>query len=323
MRDLLQAAGCPSVNQLRIASTAVDAETITVGTQVFEIDADGVVTAGRTPIDISGDATAGVGTLTVDGIPTNNDTVTIGATVYTYKTAPAASYELALGADAEEAIDNLVEAINGDLFGTDAHPDVTAAKATAATMTVTAKVPGVAGNSIATTETFTEAGSVWDAVVLENGADPSAAEIRAAIVTAFNGNGLFADNLVGEYIVVHLTGPPGEVLTTTETLAGTNNAWIAAATYGGRGAEGDHAVPVQGARTVLAAEATSTAFIMAFGSPVLSAVAQVRDTDGKPKAWDGKLTIDGQSVLMLSDGSADLATGDVVTVQATLDLPSR
>ena len=323
-RDLLAAAGRPGVNLLRIAAAVVDGETITAGGTVFEIDSDGEITAGRTAVDISGDATAAAQTLTVAATPTTeDDTVTIGETVYTFLTEPLAAYDVAIGADAEEAIDNLVDAINGDLEGTDAHPDVTAVKASASTMTVTAKVPGAAGNSIATTETFTDGSSVWGSTVLAGGADPSAAESRAAIVTAMNGNGLFADNLVGEYIAVHATGKPGEVLATTETLGGSNNAWIAATTYGARIAEGDHEVPVQASRAVLAAEATATAFILAFGAPVLSAVAHVRDTDGKPKAWDGKLSIDGQAVLMLSDGSADLATGDVVTVQATLDLPSR
>lgn len=61
-----------------------------------------------------------------------DDTVTIGATVYTFKAAPSAAFEVDVGADLATSIDNLVAAINltgtaGTTYGTGttAHPLVT------------------------------------------------------------------------------------------------------------------------------------------------------------------------------------------------------
>lgn len=84
--------------------------------------------------------------------PANNDTVTIGSIVYTYKTTPANPYEIAIGSDSDESLQNLADAINGDLAGTDAHPLVTSGDVTSDTITITAINIGYAGNSIATTD---------------------------------------------------------------------------------------------------------------------------------------------------------------------------
>lgn len=69
------------------------------------------------------------------------------------------AYDVLIGVSAEASIDNLVAAINGAEgagttygTGTVAHPSVLAAKANASTMSATAKVKGVAGNSIAIAE---------------------------------------------------------------------------------------------------------------------------------------------------------------------------
>jgi hypothetical protein len=100
------------------------------------------------------------GTLASDG-----ETVTIGTTVYTLKTAlsadPAVPYEVLLGANTGETATNLVAAITYDAglgtnegvlygTGTEAHPDVTAEVTDSDDVTITASVKGTAGNAIAT-----------------------------------------------------------------------------------------------------------------------------------------------------------------------------
>jgi hypothetical protein len=98
---------------------------------------------------------------TFTGAPANNQTVTIGSTVYTYKTVlTGAAFEIFIGANVTENAANLAAAINagagaGSLYGTGttAHPDVTATSSSG-TITITAASSGTAGNAIATTETL-------------------------------------------------------------------------------------------------------------------------------------------------------------------------
>lgn len=110
------------------------------------------VTTGAAP---SGGAQAS-GHVDFTGVPANNGTVTIAGVVYTFKTAltPAAN-EVFRGVDAAAMAANLAAAVNagvgaGTLYGTGtvANPSVFASAA-AGVVTITAEVPGVAGNSIA------------------------------------------------------------------------------------------------------------------------------------------------------------------------------
>lgn len=129
-------------------------------------------------------ADAATGTLTFVANPSNNDTVTIGSKTYTFKTSLTASTtanEVLIGADASASLDNLIAAItggagSGTAYGSDtvASTQVTAAAGAGDTMTVTALTAGAAGNSIATTETFTNAGNVFAAATLTGGADADA-----------------------------------------------------------------------------------------------------------------------------------------------------
>jgi hypothetical protein len=106
----------------------------------------------------SGAAATDVLTLTVNAA--NNDTVTIGAQVYTFKTVlTGAAYEVLLGASNTATLDNLVAAVMGAAgagatygTGTVAHPDVTAVRSTS-TMVATARIRGTAANSIVATKT--------------------------------------------------------------------------------------------------------------------------------------------------------------------------
>lgn len=103
--------------------------------------------------------------LTLTGNATNNQTVTIGDRIYTFKTAlstgPTVPNEVLIGTAATDSIDNLIAAINagagsGTTYstGTVAHALVTAAAGAGDTMDLTAKAEGAAGNGIVLAETI-------------------------------------------------------------------------------------------------------------------------------------------------------------------------
>lgn len=97
------------------------------------------------------------GTLTATSTgPANNETVTVGVQTYTFKTTPASAYEVEVGDTVAETLSNLADAINGDLEGTPKNVLATAS-ATSTTVVITAIEAGADGNSIATTETCTNA----------------------------------------------------------------------------------------------------------------------------------------------------------------------
>lgn len=124
------------------------------------------------------------GILTLTANPLDTETVTIGAQTYTFNTALGGANSILIGADINESLQNLTDAINGGDgagtrygTGTTTNQDVTAENATPATsqMTVTAIVGGSADNSVATTETLSN-GS-WGGATLSGGADlPGASE---------------------------------------------------------------------------------------------------------------------------------------------------
>lgn len=117
-----------------------------------------------------------VGVLTFSGTGTADDTVTIGATVYTLVAAPAAAYEVKIGGSAAATALNLIAAVNGgagegDTYGTDTvpHPNVRARSNASAVVGIVAQDPGTGGNAIATTEAGT--GASFGAATLTGGLD--------------------------------------------------------------------------------------------------------------------------------------------------------
>ncbi len=116
-------------------------------------------------------------TLTLVAAPTDGDTVTVGGKTYTFQdTLTNVANNVKNNVSAGVALDNLIAAINrdpgdGTLYATATvqNTQVSAAADTGDTMVVTARRPGYAGNSIATTEDFTNAGNVWGATTLTGG----------------------------------------------------------------------------------------------------------------------------------------------------------
>lgn len=116
------------------------------------------------------------GTLTFVTIAADGETVTIGNEVYTFKTTPAAAYDVLVGADAAACMANLIAAINGDGDAppqydeeTAVHPHVVAVEYSTTSMRIEAKSGGVWGNYIATTETLAGASNAWGAALMAGG----------------------------------------------------------------------------------------------------------------------------------------------------------
>ncbi len=92
--------------------------------------------------------------------PSNLETVTLGSTVYTFKSVLVSAFDVLIGANAAATLDNLKSAVNatageGTTYGTGTtiHPTVEATNNTDTTQAFVAKSSGAAGATIASTET--------------------------------------------------------------------------------------------------------------------------------------------------------------------------
>lgn len=102
--------------------------------------------------------------------------VVLGADTYTFVAALVSAYDVLIGADAEESINNLIAAINGDagegtIYGTGTLPnnDIFGEKRPSSVMEAYAIVAGTAGNALASTTTVASAS--WSAATLLGGVD--------------------------------------------------------------------------------------------------------------------------------------------------------
>jgi hypothetical protein len=125
-------------------------------------------------------AVKATGTLTFTGQPADTETVVLGGTTYTYKTTlTATANQVKIGTTEAISIQNLRDAINalpggaGTTYGTGTTANVSASakSVTATTLVAEALVSGTAGNSIASTETVTNAS--WGASTLAGGVVPT------------------------------------------------------------------------------------------------------------------------------------------------------
>lgn len=121
---------------------------------------------------------------TQTALPSNNETVTVGTkstgpatpAVYRFRTALSVAYDVLIGATISDTLQNLLNAINlgpgiGATYGagTLVNNDVVASGLPSGQMTVTANIPGTAGNALTTTTTAAD-GS-WTGATLSGGAD--------------------------------------------------------------------------------------------------------------------------------------------------------
>lgn len=164
------------------------------------------------------------GTLTLDVIPSDGNTMTIGTTVYRFKDTPAQANDIQIAAGGSALADtqaSIVATINGTgTAGTDyyagtttPHPLVRASAFATNVCTLTALAAGLAGNAIATTETFTPetdvfnggtlgtttAGAGWTAPVTVSAATISASAVDNSFNDSANG---FGSIVAGQWIKV-------------------------------------------------------------------------------------------------------------------------
>jgi hypothetical protein len=161
---------------------ATDFPTTVIGTgtavklEVIDLPEKAIIVGGHLGIDTAFD-TEGVrayGVLTSSAAPADTNTVTIGTTVYTFKTALTASttaFEVLIGISEATSLNNLAAAINldagaGTTYGslTTEHPEVTAVSNGVHTLTVTSKLASTAHDALDTTETH--ANATWAAATL-------------------------------------------------------------------------------------------------------------------------------------------------------------
>ena len=137
------------------------------------------------PVDITATADKAEGTLTLTAIATADDTMTVGASVYTFKLKPSVAGEVGLGDNQLDLAVKIISAIEGTDGINTANATVSAAGGGAGVVVLTARTGGTGGNSIVSTETFTAAGNVFDATTLGTttaGVDTSNPECAAAVV---------------------------------------------------------------------------------------------------------------------------------------------
>ena len=324
MATLVANSGTLGVNHLGIAAAVENGETVTIGGDIFEVDTVGdesTLTAGNISVDLSGGSTvASQGTLTIAEPVTADDTMTIGASVYTFKAgATALALQIGLGADEAATKLAIVAAINGtDDFNT-ANASVTAAAFATDDCVLTAIVPGTVGDAIVTTETFTHASNIFDAATLGTttaGVDPTAAEAVTAFAAAFLARPTlegYAEGTTG--VTVIETKESGGPSALTETLAGSGNAWQGANMIGKTDPTGaDSNLPGLVSRAAIAGEVTDGFMTFGFGGDVSTVLVQVRTAAGVVKAWDGAIVISGRAVRLSNAGSVDWASTDIVTL---------
>ena len=161
---------------LDVGQGIVDCELIA---DIASIDVDGSAAQGTLTLDTNptgGNSSQGLLTLDVNPVDANNDTMTIGATIYRFKGTMALANDIKIGATAALTQASLVKTINGTgVAGTDyfaatvsPHPLVRMGAFALDASIITAIATGVAGDAIATTETFTAGTNVFDHIHLGN-----------------------------------------------------------------------------------------------------------------------------------------------------------
>lgn len=154
----------------RISLTQGQAYYLAIGDEAANFNSQSVTPKLSTGVN---DGDASEGTLTVDTQVTAGDTMTIGTRVYTFvandQDPKGHLDEIQIGSDLATTQANIVAAINGtdtDAYAIEAHEDVSAAAFSLDDSVITARKGGIAGDLIATTETFTAGTNVFDAATL-------------------------------------------------------------------------------------------------------------------------------------------------------------
>ena len=234
---------------LTIAGVVIDGETVTIdnpataGTDVYEFLADTAqskTSPSNIAVDITAFTTKASRVLTVNMQPTNGDKMTIGTKIFTFVPVGTATAdgEISIGADLAGAQANIIAAINGTDGINTAHTQVTADVFAQDACTITALIGGIAGNSIATTETFTAETNIFAGGTLASGADctaPNAVTALAAAITASDTQGVGGVDGNGDTVdlTADIAGVVGNAITLAKVMANGTFAGGATALSGG------------------------------------------------------------------------------------------
>jgi len=179
------------------------------------------------------------GTFTFDAVPTNTETLTIGAKTYTWKTVLAAANDILIGADIASCIVNAIAAINhgtgeGTLYGTGTVASVDAIASVFVTpqFLLRALSVGVAGNTVATTDTMVN--GFFRATTLTGGQDIPTDSTFALERLPIDVTGVLGVQMTTRHyktdagaatIRIDLVGPAGAVAAGTPVGPDLNPAW--------------------------------------------------------------------------------------------------
>jgi len=318
------------LNVLRVASAVAHLETVTFAGRVFRADNRSTppTVAGELAVALNSYATAASRALTIASgqNAVANETVTIAGVVYTFKSLAATANDVLIGADNAATAANLAAAINagagaGTAYGTGtvANPSVSAAAASNV-VTVTARIPGTVGNSLTISETMSQGSWASAATALAGGADSSAANFTTALVAAIAADSsqrVAATRIsANEVLFEDLSATASVAAACTETLAGSNNAWASANTFGGEVTNGIPDSMIQ-TRAATAVEVALGTMHFLFPFTPTRFIVQARTSAGATKYITSLVTVSGRRLTITADGATVLAATDVVTVQAS------
>jgi len=143
-----------------------------------------------------------------------------------------------------------------------------------------------------------------------------AGPLVVAAINTYNTQRLVAVQIATGVIVVYSVeqNQGHGAIPCAETLAGANNAWDAAAFYGGNPGVAPQTLISQ--RAAVAAEVTEGNAYFMFPFTVVAAFCMVRTAAGAVKTWDGITSFTGQRVKMDNAGASDWAAGDILVCLA-------
>lgn len=327
--------GARAQNVLLFLTNINDAETFSIGANVFETDMhpSNRITSGRIRIDLTTNGTQASGVLTFTNQPENGDAFTVNGRTYTFKTTIAAEGDVKIAASKAASITNLFSAINDvgsgaavdgtDWYATTGHSNVYGASLTTGALTLKARAPGMEGNAIAFSRAWATNIGMGAATTFSSGAGPNPATdpfLVTNIVRTINQSNTMrvqAEVLNTNQIAIFSQYAGTVTHSNGETFAGAS--WGSSFMYGGRNSEPIGANTMS-SRIPTANEVTAGLMTFYFPFPITAATAIVRGTNGVAVAWDGAVFIGGSSsnkVTLDNVGSTDWAQTSRVTVNVS------
>lgn len=274
--------GQMAINSLAVAADVVSAETVTIGADKYEVE---IVNTDSADTCLGGSFNQITGAITILKASYPHLSTTLGTLI---------------------RVENEIMRLTGTTSTTLTYTRAVSGTTIAAHVNTTAIYIGdgiAAGSTVAVGLVTTLTPTAFTAALVAD-INSVGTELVTAVLIA-----------VGE-IFIKSTKVGAFTIATTETLAGTGNAWAATAMYGGK-AQALTNFSCQ-TRVPKALDVTLDHMQFQFNfTPVTVRVwVAVTATPGKAVAWDGAVTISGGLVTVDNSGSTDFTTAHTVTVIA-------